>query len=215
MPSVLSTKLLSQSQTNLLLNAGLSLTEYNFIQTKALSLSGSISEDTYPNAIVTSQTTVDLIKDFKIDACFCVGRKTASKLRSFGFPVECVAESGKALAERILEKYSKLSFTFFGSAQRRPELAKILGKAYISLSEIFVYETIKTAKTFNRDFDAVLCFSPMGVDSFFEANPASTSKVICIGNTTATQAKLYSKSVFISNTSSVESVIVKAVKLLK
>lgn len=215
MPSVLSTKLLSSSQSNLLLNAGLSLTEYNFIQTKAVSFSGSISEDTYPNAIVTSQTTVDLIKDFKINACFCVGRKTASKLRSFGFPVECVAESGKALAERILEKYSELSFTFFGSAQRRPELAKILGKAYISLSEIFVYETIKTAKTFNRDFDAVLCFSPMGVDSFFEANPASTSKVICIGNTTAAQAKLYSKSVFISNTSSVESVIVKAVKLLK
>ncbi|SDG99654.1 uroporphyrinogen-III synthase [Psychroflexus sediminis] len=215
MSSVLSTKRLSPAQKNLLLNADLSLTEYNFIKTQALELPASVSEAPYPNAIITSQTTVELIRDFKIKTCFCVGENTALKLKSLGFEVELIAEHGKALADAIIESYADQAFTFFGSRQRRPELSEALKKAKVSLTEIFVYETIKTPKSFNRTFDAVLCFSPSGVDSFFEANPASTSKLICIGPTTARQAGLYSESVFVSSKTSIESVIVKAVKVLK
>lgn len=215
MPSVLSTKLLSPAQKNLLLNADLALTEYNAIQTRALELPKSISEEPYPNAIITSQTTVELIQNFKIKTCFCVGKKTALKLKSLGFEVEIITENGEDLAQNIIESYSEHSFTFFGSLQRRPELSETLKKAEVSLREIFVYDTLKTPKSFNRTFDAVLCFSPSGVDSFFEGNPASTSKLICIGKTTARQAQLYSESVFISTRTSVESVIVKAVKVLK
>lgn len=215
MPSVLSTKLLSPSQKNLLLNAGLSLTEYNFLQTKGINLPVNYSEESYPNAIVTSQTTVGFIKDFKIKSCFCVGEKTASKLKSLGFEVNVVAETGQDLGKKISNDYANLSFTFFGSAKRRPELSEILRKSHIPLTEIFVYDTIKTPKTFNRNFDAVLCFSPLGVESFFEGNPNATSKLICIGPTTARQAKPYSDSVFVSTKTSVESVIVKAVKVLK
>ncbi|MBZ9778586.1 uroporphyrinogen-III synthase [Psychroflexus sp. CAK8W] len=215
MPSVLSTKLLNPSQKNLLLNADISLTEYNAIQIKALKFTASISEERYQNAIITSQTTVDIIKDFKIDTCFCVGEKTALKLKSLGFKVEVIAESGIELGKKIIKSYSELTFTFFGSKKRRPELSKALKKANVSLAEIFVYNTTKMPKTFHRDFDAVLCFSPSGVDSFFEGNRNSRAKIICIGSTTAQQAKLYSKSVFVSTKTSVESVIVKTVKLLK
>jgi len=215
MPSVLSTKLLSPSQKNLLLNADLSLTEYNAIQTKALKIPASISEEKYQNVIVTSQTTVEIIKDFKIETCFCVGEKTALKLKSLGFKVEVIAESGIELGKKIIQDYSELSFTFFGSKKRRPELSSALKKANVSLAEVFVYDTIKIPKTFQRDFDAVLCFSPSGVDSFFEGNRDTRAKIICIGSTTAQQAKLYSESVFVSTKTSVESVIVKTVKLLK
>jgi len=215
MPSVLSTKLLSPSQKNLLLNAYLSLTEYNAIQTKALKIPASISEEKYQNVIVTSQTTVEIIKDFKIETCFCVGEKTALKLKSLGFKVEVIAESGIELGKKINQDYSELSFTFFGSKKRRPELSSALKKANVSLAEVFVYDTIKIPKTFQRDFDAVLCFSPSGVDSFFEGNRDTRAKIICIGSTTAQQAKLYSESVFVSTKTSVESVIVKTVKLLK
>jgi uroporphyrinogen-III synthase len=215
MPSVLSTKLLSPSQKNLLLNAYLSLTEYNAIQTKALKIPASISEEKYQNVIVTSQTTVEIIKDFKIETCFCVGEKTALKLKSLGFKVEVIAESGIELGKKIIQDYSELSFTFFGSKKRRPELSSALKKANVSLAEVFVYDTIKIPKTFQRDFDAVLCFSPSGVDSFFEGNRDTRAKIICIGSTTAQQAKLHSESVFVSTKTSVESVIVKTVKLLK
>lgn len=215
MPSILSTKVLSPSQKQLLLNAGLSLTQYNFIQTQALDLAESISEESYPNVIVTSQTTVDVIKDFKIETCFCVGEKTAAKLKLMGFKVEVIAETGQDLAQNILNHYSDLSFTFFGSAKRRPELSETLQKAKIVLAEIFVYDSFKTPKSYNRNFDAVLCFSPLGVESFFEAHPNSTAKLICIGPTTARQAQQYSDAVYVSTTTSVESVIVKAVKVMK
>lgn len=215
MASVLSTKLLSASQKNLILNAGLSLVEYNAIQTKALKLPDSVSEKTYPNAIITSQTTVNLIKDFKIKKCFCVGEKTAAKLKSFGFHVEIIAESGKELGQKITHNYSELSFTFFGSVKRRPDLSELLREEGMDLTEIFIYDTIKTPKTFQRNFDAVLCFSPSGVESFFEENPSSEALIICIGETTAKQAKLYTEKVFVSSKTSIESVIVKAVKLLK
>lgn len=215
MSAVLSTKLLSEAQKNLILNTGLSLTEYNAIQTKALKLPVSVSEENYQNAIVTSQRTVELIKDFSIKTCFCVGEKTASRLKAFGFNVHVIAQNGQELAQRILIEYPELSFTFFGSAKRRAELSEILEKANIPLSEVFVYDTLKTPKSFNRSFDAVLCFSPSGVDSFFEANASSKAKVVCIGKTTARQAKIYTDRVYISEKTSVESVIVKAVKVLR
>lgn len=215
MPSVLSTKVLSPAQKNLLLNAGLSLTEYNAIQTKAIKLPKSVSDKNYQNAIITSQTTAEIIKGFKIENCYCVGRKTASKLKSYGFHIEVIAESGKELGEKIIENYSEHSFTFFGSSSRRPEISRLLKKSNIELEEIFVYDTLKVPKRFQRNFDAVLCFSPSAVQSLFEINPNLKSKLICIGETTAKEARLYSNNVFISNVTSIESVIVKAVKLIK
>jgi uroporphyrinogen-III synthase len=214
MASVLSTKLLSPSQKNLLLNANLSLTEYNAIQTKALKLPESISEEKYEHVIITSQTTVDFIKEFKIGSCYCVGEKTALRLKSFGFEVKFIAENGIELAQHLIANYSKYTFTYFGSLKRRPELSELLNKAKVNLKEVFTYDTIETPKSFRRAFDAVLCFSPSGVKSFFEGNPDSKAKVICIGTTTAKQAKLHTDLVFISKKTSVESVIVKAVKLL-
>jgi uroporphyrinogen-III synthase len=215
MASILSTKLLTDAQKNLVWNAGLSLTEYNFITTHALSLAESISEVTYRHAIITSQTTVGLVKNLDIKTCFCVGEKTASKLRSLGFNVDVVAESGQELAQLIVKKYSNLSFTFFGSAQRIPELSELLQSHGIHLTEILVYETLKTPKPYQRPFDAVLCFSPSAVDSYFESNPESKAKIICIGPTTAKQAKLYTSEIVVSSHTSIESVIVKAVNVLK
>ncbi|WP_019037235.1 uroporphyrinogen-III synthase [Psychroflexus tropicus] len=215
MPAVLSTKLLSPAQKNLLLNANLSLTEYNAIKTEALEIPDSVSEKEYPNAIITSQTTVDFIQSYKLGRCFCVGQKTAKKLQSLGFDVEQVADNAKALASSILENYSELTFTYFGSLKRRPELSKTLKQSNIRLDEVFMYDTHKVPKSFHRSFDAVLLFSPSGVESYFEANPSSKSKLICIGPTTLASAKDYSKNAFMSNTTSVESVIVKAVNLLK
>jgi uroporphyrinogen-III synthase len=215
MKAVLSTKRLTEAQKNLILNANLSLTEFNAIQTKALGLSKSVSHRPYENAIITSQTTVDLVKELKISQCFCVGQNTAEKLKALGFKVEVIAKNAKELAKYIVDNYADSSFDFFGSLKRRPELSNLLEHFKVELNEIFVYDTVKTPKKFNRSFDAVLCFSPSGVESFFEANPLSKAKIVCIGHSTANTARIFSESVFISNSTSIESVIVKTVKLLK
>jgi uroporphyrinogen-III synthase len=214
MPSILSTKILTLSQKNLLINAGLSLTEYNAIRIEVLKLPQERYKDHYPHAIITSQKTTELIKHFSIGKCYCVGDKTALSLKNKGFIVEAKANNSKELAEKILKNYQKTPFSFFGSQQRRPELSEMLRKSGIDLKEFFVYNTHLIPKQFNRSFDAVLCFSPSGVNSLFKLNASLDSNLICIGNTTATQAKEYSERVYVSSKTSVESLIVKAVKLL-
>jgi len=86
----------------------------------------------------------------------------------------------------------------------------MLQESGIDLKEVFVYKTHLIPKQFNRSFDAVLCFSPSGVDSIFKLNASLDSNLICIGNTTATQARDYSKRVYVSSKTSVESLIVKS-----
>jgi uroporphyrinogen-III synthase len=214
MPSVLSTKILTPPQKNLLINAGLSLIQYNAIQIEVLELPKKRYKDHYPHAIITSQKAAELIKHFSIGKCYCVGDKTALSLKDYGFLVEAKANNTKELAEKILTNYHNNSFVFFGSQQRRPELSEMLLESGIDLKEFFVYKTHLIPKQFNRSFDAVLCFSPSGVDSLFKLNASLDSSLICIGNTTATQARDYSKRVYVSSKTSVESLIVKAVQLL-
>jgi uroporphyrinogen-III synthase len=59
-----------------------------------------------------------------------------------------------------------------------------------------------------------MCFSPSGVQSYFGANKPQKETIVCIGNTTATAAKLYTDQIAIANTTSIESVIAKTVKVL-
>ncbi|MFN2261861.1 MAG: uroporphyrinogen-III synthase [Psychroflexus sp.] len=215
MPNVLSTKILTEAQTNLLLNADLSLTQYAAIEIKPLINSESFQNKYFENAIVTSQKSVEFIKFAKIERCFCVGQKTANLLRRFNFQVEVISEYGSDLAEIITEKYSDLKFHFFCSEQRRDELPTFLKTKNVLFEEIHLYKTQSNLKHFNRNFEAVLFFSPSAVKSFFEMNSAKYSKLICIGETTASCARKFSSEIFVANKTSVENVIVKTVQVLK
>lgn len=215
MPNVLSTKILTESQTNLLLNANLSLVQYNAIEIKPLYSPDSFHNNYFENAIVTSQKSVDFIKSAKIERCFSVGQKTAELLKKYNFHVEVVAEYGADLAEIIAKKYSDFSFRFFCSEQRRDELPSKLKSQNVSFEEIHLYKTQPKLKKFHRNFDAILFFSPSGVKSFFELNSAKHSTLICIGETTARCARKFSSEVFVAKYTSIESMIVKTVQVLK
>ncbi|WP_127845809.1 uroporphyrinogen-III synthase [Psychroflexus aestuariivivens] len=215
MPSVLSTKILTESQTNLLLNANLSLVQYNAIEIKPLYSPDHFHNVYFENAIVTSQKSVDFIKPAKIERCFCVGQKTAERLKNHGFKVEVIAEYGSDLAEVITRKYSDSKFHFFCSEQRRDELPSELKSQKVSFEEIHLYKTQPNLKKFHRNFDSILFFSPSAVKSFFEVNSAKHSKLICIGETTATCARKFSSEVYVAKHTSIESVIVKTVQVLK
>lgn len=68
---------------------------------------------------------------------------------------------------------------------------------------------------FAQKWDGILFFSPSGVESFVLENNLANSAVFCIGETTAAAAKKYTSSVIVANSTTVESVIAKAVKALK
>ena len=216
--TILSTKKLQLNQRELLLNAGISFVAYNAIEIQPVNFTLSRK---LKNVIITSQNGAKaIIKSVDkqcIENCFVVGDKTTTLLAQNGIKVTKTAQNAKELALFIAKEQHMESFTYFCGKQRRDELPNILKEEGIVCEEVIVYETHLSKRYFDRIFDGILFFSPSGVISFTNANPDSTETTIafCIGQTTATSAKKYFKNVVISNATSIESTIAKAVTTLK
>ena len=218
MKSVLSTKKLSLSQRELLINAGVSVVDYDAIKIEFIPF---IVPSNIENAIITSQNTVlsimnSVSKDirFRIQNCYCVGEKTKALLEEKGHKVIKMTEYASQLAPYLVENHKNDHFHFFCGNIRSNVIPTTLNKNNVSFEETTVYNTSLKPKKFERQFDAILFFSPSGVRSFFEKNKTK-ALVVCIGTTTAEEAKNYSNNIIISNTTTVESVIAKSVKILK
>ncbi|OAD91160.1 uroporphyrinogen-III synthase [Aequorivita soesokkakensis] len=224
MPTVLSTKKLTEKQKELLQNAGVSLVEYNAINIDFVSFKvPSIIE----NAIFTSQNAVNAL--FKNEChpersrrvfgnCFCVGEKTKALLEENGIKVIKMTEYASKLADYLVKNHKNDSFHFFCGNIRSDEIPSRLKENNITFKEIEVYKTTLNPTKFERQFDAVLFFSPSGVRSYCEERSNLTDNkaiFVCIGTTTASEAKRYTENVVVSNATTVESVIAKTVKTLK
>ena len=216
MPTVLSTKNLKENQKLLLLNAGISLVQYAAIKIDYLPIECPTNIE---NAIFTSQNAVkaffENVPSRAIDNCFCVGKKTKSMLEENGQNVVKMTEYASELAYYLVKNHKNDSFQFFCGNIRSDEIPSKLKENNINFKEVEVYKTTLNPKKFERQFDAVLFFSPSGVRSFVSENKINNSKAICIGNTTASEAKIYTENVVIANATTVESVIAKAVNSLK
>lgn len=229
MKSVLSTKKLSLSQRELLINAGVSLVDYNAIKIEFVPFN---IPSNIENAIFTSQNGVlsffgnshSESNRAVIDNCFCVGQKTKALLENIGQRVMKMTEYASELAPYLVENHKNDHFHFFCGNIRSDVIPSTLKNNHIEFEEIVVYNTSLNPKKFERQFDAILFFSPSGVRSYFEANARafkflkpdrSDTSYICIGTTTASEAEKYTDNVVISNTTTVESVIAKAAKVLK
>ncbi|MBT0607881.1 uroporphyrinogen-III synthase [Aequorivita echinoideorum] len=223
MPTVLSTKKLKLNQKSLLLNAGISLVEYDAINIDLVSFEAPKSIE---NAIFTSQNAIKSfvgnVHSSAVENAFCVGEKTKSLLEQNGFKVNKMSEYASELADFIVENHKNESFHFFCGNIRKDEIPSKLRENGIELKEIEVYKTKLNPKKFQRTFDAILIFSPSGVRSYCEANLQGnaagnhiySTMMICIGKSTANEAKKYTENVVIANTTTIESVITKTVKSL-
>jgi uroporphyrinogen-III synthase len=214
MPTVLSTKKLTESQRNLLLQAGIGLVEYDAIVIKQTDFD---VKGKFKNAIITSQNAVKALlnKDIPIENCFCVGEKTKALLKKNGYKVKAMTNYGKELAEIIVDKFADEEFTFFCGNLRRDEIPNLLQKYNIRFTEVEVYKTVLKLKKIERTFDGVLFFSPSAVDSFTKENRLENTIAFCIGATTAAEAKKYTNEVNIATKPTIENVIVQVVKKLK
>ena len=213
--TILSTKILSTPQKELLLNANQNFVEYNALNMEFLSFKIDAEYDYY---IFTSQTGVNAflnnnngtkLAEKKI---FCVGDKTKTLLEQHGTTVIEIAQNSFGLGQIIAKKYKKSSFMVFSGNLRRQELPDILTKNNIRYKELEIYNTHLNYKQFNRNFDGVLFFSPSGVQSFIKKNQLDCSWAFCIGETTASEAKKYTNQIIIANKPTVENVLIKAIK---
>ncbi len=217
MPSVLSTKKLSAAQKKAFCKAEIALVDYNAIKIKAVDFK---MPKTVENGLFTSKNSVRAVLDNsentkKIQNCFCVGTKTAALLEQNGLKPVIIAENSADLARFIVKKHSKKSFYFFCGDNRREELPSILKAESIRFEEIITYKTVLNLKRFDRDFDVILFFSPSGIQSFVKSNDLSQKMAICIGETTAAEAKKHTNTIEIANATTVESVIEKAIEIIE
>lgn len=217
--TILSTKKLLVNQRSLLVNSGISFVEFDAIK---IEFTNFEAPETIENAIITSQNAVLSIqnkypknKGISIQNCFCVGEKTKLLLEDFGYNVVKMTEYASELSDYLVKNHQNDSFHFFCGNIRSDEIPLKLKENNIPFEEIVVYKTTLNPKKFEREFDAIMFFSPSGVRSYFEVNNSADQTVsVCIGTTTASEARKYTENVVISNSTTVESVIAKAVKIL-
>ncbi|MDC6366368.1 MULTISPECIES: uroporphyrinogen-III synthase [Flavobacteriaceae] len=218
MKTVLSTKLLSLPQKELLLNSGLGLVEQDALHIELLKV--NIPQG-FSNYIFTSKNGVKAFLsqtkawDYVNFQCFCVGEKTKMILEENNLKVVKTTKNATDLADFIFKNHQNETFLFLCGNQRRDELPSSLEKNNIRYKEVQVYNTILNPKKFNRSFDGILFYSPSGIKSFLVENSMGESMVFCIGNTTASEAKKHTNNIITANRPTVENVLVQAIKYFK
>lgn len=208
--NILSTKILSPIQKTALENANFNVTEADFIKTEHQDFD---LKDIHNNLIFTSQNAVQSVllhskcEQLKTKNVFCVGLKTKILLSENGFNVDVYTGYAEDLAEIITLIHSSDSFTFFSGNLRRETLPKALKEANIEFNEIKVYETTLTPQKIKGSFNALLFFSPSGVESYLKDNSIKKESCFCIGDTTASALLKITKNIIIPENPTIEDVI--------
>jgi uroporphyrinogen-III synthase len=207
---ILSTKKLSGEQKQALVKVNFEVHEADFIQTqnKPFEL-----KDINENLIFTSQNAVHSVlsdpkhEELKNKNVFCVGLKTKILLSESGFNVVAYTGYASDLAEIITLIYGRESYTFFSGNLRRETLPQALKEADVKFNEIKVYETSLTPQKIKTAVDAILFFSPSGVESYLKDNTIKKETCFCIGETTAEALNKITKNIIIADQPTVEDVI--------
>ncbi|MEG0849618.1 MAG: uroporphyrinogen-III synthase [Flavobacterium sp.] len=207
---ILSTKILSPVQKQELTKAGIEVIEADFIKTenKPFELK-NLNE----SLIFTSQNAVRSVlsdpksEELKNKNVYCVGLKTKILLSENGFNVVAYTGYAADLAEIITLIYRNESYTFFSGNLRRDTLPTALKEAEIKLNEIQVYETSLQPQKIKSAIDAILFYSPSGVESYLKENTIKKEICFCIGETTAEALHKITKNIIIADQPTVEDVI--------
>jgi len=207
---ILSTKKLSGEQKQALIKANLEVIDTDFIQTQNKSFE---LKDLNDNLIFTSQNAVHSVlsdpksEQLKSKNVFCVGLKTKILLSESGFNVVAYTGYASDLAEIITLIYGRESYTFFSGNLRRETLPQALKEADVKFNEINVYDTSLTPQKIKTAVDAILFFSPSGVESYLKENTIKKETCFCIGETTAEALAKITKNIIIADQPTVEDVI--------
>lgn len=157
-------------------------------------------------AVFTSMNAVESVikqlhakPDWQI---FSMGGVTKDLANSFFGDASLLATAKNAttLGEKIISHTAVKEVVFFCGDQRLNELPETLAQNGVSVHELIVYKTIETPKTIEKNYDAVVFFSPSAVHSFFSVNTLPINTVIfSIGKTTTATIQSYCSNMIITS----------------
>lgn len=219
MKNVLSTRRLDKSQSLRIANAGIRLENYDAISIRFLETEIPPNFNKY---VFTSKNGVKgYLKNRRPDqqdsgdiTSYCVGEKTQLFLKENGLFVTKMAQNAEELGDFLANSGKTGSFLIFTGNRNRPELGDKLRENQIAFTEIQVYETDLNPKKFEDDFDCFLFFSPSGVRSFVAENELQKGLALCIGETTAGEARQFFSRVVTADKPTADAVIDKLIEII-
>jgi uroporphyrinogen-III synthase len=217
MAKILSSKLLSDSSYERLLAAGHELTQYNAVEAETLPFSAA----SYPHYVCSSQNAVRALSEYshrqdqamlKSARWYCVGTQTAEALEQLGFKVNHCSENAETLIEEVLKPLNDRILWFSGVRKTRAleQFINAKGCDYIDC-----YLTRLVYKTFAGPYDALLFFSPSGVESFLKVNEMGRAHAFCIGETTAKAVRPHTEALSVSPKATSMQLVLEVIKHFK
>ncbi len=217
-PRVFSTKRLLPQQRQRLVMAGLQVVDRPFIKTQSVSFKFPKREASW---IFTSQNAVKAVFEQQNSAhqrasnIYCVGEKTKQLLERFGQKVTKNTNNSSDLASFLIKNVKNHSFLFFCGNKKMDTLGQELTTAGMAIEEVVVYETILHPHKLQQSFDALLFFSPSGVESFLQKNSIGASKCFCIGSSTAAPLMKHTQNIQLASQPTVEHVLASTIQYFK
>ena len=169
--------------------------------------------------VFTSMNAVEAVAEIIYDQqpiwnIYCTGSITEALIRKL-FPLSVVCgkgENANELALVILQDEPESEVTFFCGDRRRDELPNKLRDAGLEVNEIIVYQTILNPHRLEKQYAAILFYSPSGVESFFSMNKIKENTVLfAIGKTTALSIQQHTSGRIIMPASPSKEMLVKEV----
>jgi len=215
---ILSTKILSENLKEIFDDNKFDLFEHDFIKIGSLNFelpnhdgSWIFTSQNAVNAVFSISKSMDLI----FNKIYCVGENTKSVLSKKGQKVVKNLKNSSKLANFISKHAKNEKFIFCRSDIKNDNFTDFFKKEKIDLKEIVVYKNQPNSIALKDKFEAIMFYSPSGINSFLKNNKLDSSYCICIGDTTASYAKNYSSNVVSCKTPSIKHVINKTIKLFE
>lgn len=203
---LLSTKCLSVEQQNRLIQTGVSYSCWDFIKSTPTNFKANPENK---SLIFSSQNAVKSVFNqfrFSGNKCYCVGEKTQKLLEENGQKVVKMTQNASILADFILKKTKKEPFLFFTGNQRMPVIEAAFARENRSLEVVETYTSSAQPKAMGN-YDAVLFYSPSGVESYLQNNSLVDSTSFAIGETTAQSLKKYTDNIITATQPTIEHLI--------
>ena len=215
-PLILSTKKLDVGLRERIVHNGLAYMEYDAIHVNPVSFELPAPKDyvifSSKNAVKTVLKSAYALANTQV---LCVGKQSEELL--FKKNIKTI-KTAKNMAELVIfiEKIAKnASFLHFCGNRRLPLLAKKMTAWKANFKQIVVYNTTPNVKKINAAPDAILFYSPSGVESHTNINTIGNSSCFCIGETTAKALPEQPKKLVVLENPSIQTLVAKAIQHLK
>jgi uroporphyrinogen-III synthase len=204
MLKVLSTKLLGENLVDSASQLDIALTCLDFIEVRDLDFDIAIVNSLIFDAVVfTSSNAVTSFLKKAANALapspleraggeviYSLSGKTKDELLKQGISTVAVADNAEQLADLIIANNKIRSVLHICGNLTLDTLQNRLMTAGLSYVQFQVYETVLNSIELNEDFDAIMFYSPSGVESFAMKNEINIDTLYCcIGLTTAEKLK--------------------------